>query len=998
MANRKITLSKTKTATSVMKQIGVSAALLLASANASALGLGALEVQSNLDQPLNGTIELRTSAGDDVRSLKAVIASREDFESLGIDYPEYLTNLSLVVEDTTGSKVLRVRSNDVIINEPFIHFLVRVEWSGGSFLREYTALIDPPVYAAEAPRAVAPPRAVGTDQSYQDTSSDIEVEPLEDEAPVDESYETDVQTDEVVTDVEEPTVGEEEPLIDDDFYETGDEPVTEESPETVAADQENDGASYGPVASGESLSLIAQELQRQFPDLSIYSIMQVMFEENQSAFIKGNINGLIQGSVLEIDDLNTIRAVDAQAAKTFFSTQLEEWDPSVLTASSDDSINVGQDEYSYSDVEASDDSDGSDAVESFQVGASDAADDFVSSDQGASRDGEVLALSEEISELKTSLASSELEKRELRERISSLEGQLSDLNRLVELENTGLAEVQDSLAQQDASEAVADDLAVDDSVDDNSAIDEFLSESAEGEVTTEPEASADDILSEFATDGEGEVETPDETLGDEIATDLGDAADDAEAVLDGFLSDTGDAVSDIAEDGSETLSSAIDEVVEDTTSTEITPAETTPPVVQTEKPQSFVDKAKSMIFDGGLWKVLAGVGGLLVAGLVFLFFRRRRADEEFEISMLSIESNSHSIDTTRSESQSASISTSVASVAETVPDKETSFLTVYSDSDAVVQADEVDPVAEADVYIAYGRDEQAEEVLLDGIAGHPERVDIKHKLLSLYHKTENAEGFERVAEELYSQREAVTPEVWEEVSTMGKQIAPENPLFDLSVGDLTAAASSMIIDTDSVTDAATEAVDDVKDTAAELTDAVGEVTDEAKEAAEKIDNSLNDEDSIHLINFEDGRSEISELDDVEIDALDIDADSNADEKETDVIEFNDSALNIANEAAAEGSKVAEVSLDDDADLDLDLDFNTEIGDDEASIGEVSEVSDLEIDPDYDEARTQYELAKVFVDLGDEDGARKILNELVANDDNDESVISDAKRLLDSISG
>ena len=63
---------------------------------------------------------------------------------------------------------------------------------------------------------------------------------------------------------------------------------------------------------------------------------------------------------------------------------------------------------------------------------------------------------------------------------------------------------------------------------------------------------------------------------------------------------------------------------------------------------------------------------------------------------------------------------------------------------------------------------------------------------------------------------------------------------------------------------------------------------------------------------------------------------------------------------------------------------------------MQEVSDLDIDADYDEARTQYELAKVFVDLGDEDGARKILNDIVDNKNNAEDVLSDATKLLESI--
>jgi len=239
---------------------------------------------------------------------------------------------------------------------------------------------------------------------------------------------------------------------------------------TSTSEVPSDGATYGPVASGESLSLIAQELQGQFPDLSIYSIMQVMFEENPDAFINSNINGLIQGAVLEIGDLDNIRAVDAQVAKEFFREQLQEWDPSVLVSSNDSSINVGQDEYSYSSTDTDDTSDfsSSSSDENFQVGASDAADDFVSSGQDGSSDGELLVMRQQMTELQTSLTSSEAENVELKERISMLEGRIDDLNRLVELENADLAQVQDGLTEQGST----DDAVIDDS----SALDEFLSD------------------------------------------------------------------------------------------------------------------------------------------------------------------------------------------------------------------------------------------------------------------------------------------------------------------------------------------------------------------------------------------------------------------------------------------------------------------------------------------------------------------------------------------
>jgi len=155
--------------------------------------------------------------------------------------------------------------------------------------------------------------------------------------------------------------------------------------------------------------------------------------------------------------------------------------------------------------------------------------------------------------------------------------------------------------------------------------------------------------------------------------------------------------------------------------------------------------------------------------------------------------------------------------------------------------------------------------------------------------------------------------------------------------------------------------------------------------------SLADDESIQLINFDDGRSEISELNEVEIDALEFGGD------------IPDSMdLSKADDNAVSAPKV---DNDDDDLLDFDIEaaaLSDDKSDDkqeveqEHSVGEVQEVSDLEIDPDYDEARTQYELAKVFVDLGDEDGARKILVELADNDENADDVQNDAKALLESI--
>lgn len=928
----------------IIGKLSLLATSLLLSNNAFGLGLGALEVSSNLDQPLSGRIQLKVEPSDDLTNLTAVIAPREDFDSLGLEYPEYLKDIGITFDQLGSVPSLVITSNDVIIKEPFINFLVRVEWAGGSFLREYTALIDPPVYAAETPQSIVEPQTVGTDQTF---GGDVAVD-------------------------NEPEVSD---IVESDSAAVADTPDQQEVESTITPSSD---AQYGPVLQGESLSLIAQELQGQFPELSIYQIMKVLFEENPDAFIDSNINGLIKGSLLRVGDLQAIRAVDIEDGRGFFREQLLAWDSSAFSdsSSSSDPISVGGDSYNPDADFNSDPNTTSDAVteveDSFQVGSSAEDSDIVSADQDGNREGEVLALRDQINSLEASLASSSLENEELTERIRILEGQLGDMDRLLELgvENADLAQLESTLAAQ--NEELAD---VDDSIDEFSTdvatddLDDILADVSDG--IDGSIAEADSSIDEFLND-DAPISGLDGSL-DESLTDVIDDNTFGETLEDGVEDFTG-SVDDSIGSVDDSIGSVEDSIDQ---AEEVANIADTPPV--SARPAQAEESS-------GLWKIIAGVGALLVAALALLFYRRRRADEEFEVSMLSIESNSQTTAASGQMSSTASLSatqtqsTSVASVADNA-DKETSFLTVYSDSDAVVQADEVDPVAEADVYIAYGRDEQAEEVLLDGVTAQPDRADIKHKLLTLYHKSSNVEGFERIAEELYSSGTA-TNEMWQEVATMGQEVSPSNPLFNLSVSD----AEHMSPDAASDNNEALTSADAERDVDNLVT--VSEVeSDVQDQSADQIVEALSEDASIQLTSLDDGDLTDVELDENELlDAVGSDA--------------NDS--NVVQLLADDDASSANLDTDDALEFDVKpknkfSEYQTEDEDGERSIREVQEVSDLEIDEDYDESRTQYELAKVFVDLGDEDGAKRILNELVANDDNDAEVLSDARELLKSIS-
>ena len=89
---------------------------------------------------------------------------------------------------------------------------------------------------------------------------------------------------------------------------------------------------------------------------------------------------------------------------------------------------------------------------------------------------------------------------------------------------------------------------------------------------------------------------------------------------------------------------------------------------------------------------------------------------------------------------------------------------------------DVDPVAEADVYLAYGRDLQAEEILKEAMRSNPDRMAIRSKLLEVYAKRRDTKGFELLATQLYALTRG-EGEDWAKAQELGQQIDPENPLY-----------------------------------------------------------------------------------------------------------------------------------------------------------------------------------------------------------------------------
>ncbi|MGZ8261809.1 MAG: FimV/HubP family polar landmark protein [Methylotenera sp.] len=176
--------------------------------------------------------------------------------------------------------------------------------------------------------------------------------------------------------------------------------------------------------------------------------------------------------------------------------------------------------------------------------------------------------------------------------------------------------------------------------------------------------------------------------------------------------------------------------------------------------------------------ILGAVSGiaLLGAGWMYLRNKRRKDLDSFERGILTsggLRANTVFGNTTGNASTS-----------------DTSFLTDFAQSadGSMIDTNDVDPIAEAEVYMAYGRDAQAEEILKDAILKEPKRYELHLKLLEMYAGRKDTSAFEAIAGELYTTLGADDP-TWAKVAAMGATVEPENPLYDVS--KIAAAATSL---------------------------------------------------------------------------------------------------------------------------------------------------------------------------------------------------------------
>lgn len=169
----------------MLRKSAISLAVIAAlhATHANALGLGEMQVSSALNQPFKAEIDLLQLRGLNASQIITSLADTNDFYLAGVKPSAILSDLRFKLDISGGNGKIVLTTNDPI-REPFLNFLIEVNWPSGRLVREYTVLLDPPVFSADdlAPQAqpvapVAQPskstaaRPAAAKQSMQSTSS-----------------------------------------------------------------------------------------------------------------------------------------------------------------------------------------------------------------------------------------------------------------------------------------------------------------------------------------------------------------------------------------------------------------------------------------------------------------------------------------------------------------------------------------------------------------------------------------------------------------------------------------------------------------------------------------------------------------------------------------------------------------------------------------------------------------------------------------------------------
>ena len=678
----------------VAKRTSRAAALLLMLPSAAfALGFGDIRLLSSLNAPLDAQIELVDATPEELQTLQAQVASRDTYARNGLDWPVFLSSVQVKTTRTSdGHALITLKSTDPI-TEPFITLLIEVNWARGRSVREFTVLLDPPVYTpgqtATSNAPVAAPSA-GTGAREGAIARGAEASPPASAATVPSSDAAPSTT----PSSSESSAGSDTSASAASSHHKGHSRTAKASPPPAAAPDAGASASGNThvVQRGETLSSIASGAAGSSENSpEAHSWMLAIFQANPRAF-EQNMNVMRTGAVLRMPESSEVSAVSPAAAATEIRRQYAAWRGG---AAGESGAPV--------------------AKQSGQLHLVTPSGDTGPATGPSNSSGEVKAL---------------------QGRVHDLEGQLSEQKRLLSISNAQLQDLQAKSAARQGTPAASPPPPV-----------------AQTQPTPPPP-----------------VEQPPVAQAEPPAATPAPAEEPAAQAA------------------------------------EQTPPP--PPVEATPKPTEPVHKPKPAEAQGGgsfidslmdYWWAIALLVVVIGGYFGFKTWRSRRQSEfDDSLSRLAVAGAS-----------SAERGFAAGDTAPMRPvggeDPEGAFLVEESgthqrprfggaaaapaatrhvstadetiSTEAAINLDQGDPLAEADFHMAYGLYDQAADLIRIAINREPNRRDLKLKLLEVFFVWGNKEQFLQAARELAATRSEAAPGEWEKIVIMGKQLAPDDPLF-----------------------------------------------------------------------------------------------------------------------------------------------------------------------------------------------------------------------------
>jgi pilus assembly protein FimV len=677
----------------------------LAAFDAQALALGRVNVQSALGEPLRAEIDVPDINADEAASLKASIAGAEAFRAAGLEYNQVLTNVQVSLQKRPDGRSFLRLSSERPMTEPFVDLILEASWASGRLVRDYTMLFDPPNLRAQT----TPSQVTAPSVSSAAPRSSVTPRP--------------------VTSTVAPVYITEEPAL---------APKRSSAPAPRAArTPKTEPVEAGIPAAGEIVvkkgNTAAQLASRYKPaGVSLDQMLVAMLSANPEAFVNGNVNRLKAGVVLDIPTSAAIadsssrsdaRQMIVAQSKDFneFRRRLAQGAPSTTapTASRKASGTVqAKVEERKTNATAPDKLTLSKGAASTAKGAKE---ETIAKDKqakdAAARTAELAKNLQDLTKLGTSTtATTPLPK-----------------PAAVASAAAGIAVAAGAPLGMPAptSSSAATKAATPAAVTASAAT--AVASSAPVAVTTKTAASAAVVAPQPAASAP--VVTP-------LATTASAAKNSASTSV-APAAPAPQAPASIAKGPS------------------AAPAQ---PVAEPSLMDGILSNPATPYAAGGFLATLAALGGL------YRWRQRKKADQKdssFLESRLQPDSffgasGGQRIDTNNT---AAGSSSSVAG----------SSSMVYSPSQLDAAGD-VDPVAEADVYLAYGRDLQAEEILKEALRMQPARPAVHAKLLEIYAKRRDTKAFDSVAKEAYKVTNGQGPE-WDTICILGRGIDPANSLY-----------------------------------------------------------------------------------------------------------------------------------------------------------------------------------------------------------------------------